>query len=86
MDTYALKTIRVHNWKWSRAKAIKFVQHYIDLISAKYPLGIEDSKNENYFVLPGFEHVTKNQPILAYKVDGWELTTANLFIEPETEK
>ena len=86
MNIEALKTIRVHNWKWSRAKAMEFAQKYIDLISAKYPVGL-DVSNETYFVIPGFEHVTNNQPVVAYSTGGeWELSTADLFTQPQEEK
>jgi hypothetical protein len=81
MNFEAIKTIRIHNWSWSRIKAIKFADSFINLISNKYPLGIEDIKNQTYFVVPGFEHVTKNQPIIKFNpAEGaWELSVTNLL-------
>lgn len=83
MNQEAIKTIRVHNWGMSRTQAIALAQRYVDLISGAYPSGVE-SDNETYFVVPGFEHVTKHQPVLAYHPTEaqWELQTRNLFVEP----
>ena len=74
----ALKTIKVHNWGFSRLECIDLANRYMDFIRNKYPLGIEPN---NYFVIPGYEHVTKNQPIIIYNgVEGeYKLSTANLF-------
>jgi hypothetical protein len=82
MDFDALRTIRIHRWKWSRTKAQKFAQTYIDLISAKYPMGPEEETT--YYVLPTFEHVTKFQPIVKFNpTEGaWELATTTLFEKP----
>lgn len=86
MDVDAIKTIRIHNWKWPRTKAEKFAKSYLGLIQGAYPTGIEGS--ETYFVLPGFEHVTKHQPVVAYNPSQgeWELQTRNLFVEPTHNK
>ena len=63
MNIEALTTIKNLNWKWKPAKCVKYAQGIINIIAKKYPTGV--SVND-YFVLPGFEHVTKNQPIIAY--------------------
>jgi hypothetical protein len=78
MDTEALRTIKNLNWRWRPTKCIKFAKGYIDIITKKYPLGIPGNE---YFVLPGFEHVTKNQPIVAYNgAEGqFELTVTTKF-------
>lgn len=80
----AVKTIRIHNWKWSRTKAEKFAKKYVGIISRAYPIGIEGSDTETYFVMPGFEHVTKHQPVVAYNpTQGeWEVQTRDLFLLP----
>ena len=82
MSTEAIKTIQIHNWKMSAFKAKKIAQHFVDLIQAAYPLGIENTENETYFVLPGFEHVTKNQPVAGYNpTEGqWELQAKTQFL------
>lgn len=83
MSVDAIKTIKIHNWKWSEAKCRSHAQKFIDLIQAKYPVGIEDTDNETYFVLPGMEHVTKKQPVVSYNPSAgeWELQTRDLFVE-----
>jgi len=63
MDNEIIKIIKNSNSKWSIPKCKKYVDNFIKIISKKYPLGLE---NNEYFVLPGFEHVTKNQPIIKF--------------------
>jgi hypothetical protein len=81
MDIDALKTIRIHNWKMPRTKAIKLAQKYLEVIQFSYPTGVEDETT--YFVIPGFEHVTRFQPIVVYNLtEGiWEVSTTNLFVQ-----
>jgi len=81
MSLEAVKTIKWLNWKLSNLEIMQMVDKFINLISARYPLGLEGS-NEQYFVVPGFEHVTKNQPIIRF-VDGegeWQLSTSTKFL------
>lgn len=77
MNIDAIKTIRVHNWKMPRNKAVKLAQGYLDILQKNYPLGLD--KPSSYFVLPGFEHVTRMQPIAVYSpTEGlWELSTTD---------
>ena len=83
MIAEAIKTIRVHNWGMTRAEAKKLAQKFIDLIAIGYPTGVE-TDNETYFVIPGFEHVTKHQPVVAYHpTEGWGLQTRDLFLLAE---
>ena len=83
MSLHALKTIRVHNWKWKRRQCVSFVQKYINILNGAYPDGLE-GKNMEYYIIPGYEHVTKNQPILVFNSleKEWKLSTTNLFLEP----
>jgi|SaaInlV_125m_DNA_1040241.scaffolds.fasta_scaffold00121_25 hypothetical protein len=76
MDELALKTIINYNKRWRSRKATIFVNKYIKLISQKYPEGLKD-----YFVVPGFEHVTRNQPIIVFNntEDIWELRSNTLY-------
>ncbi len=47
------------------------------MILSKYPEGIP---SEQYFVLPGFNHVTRNQPVVVFGEDGeYKLSTVNKF-------
>jgi len=77
----ALKTIRIHNWKMSKTKAVKLAQKYLDLIQSKYPMGPDN--DTTFFVVPGFEHVTRLQPIVTFNpTEGaWELSTTDLFVQ-----
>jgi len=83
MDVRAVRTVRIHNWKWPRTKAEKLLIKYKDLITKKYPQGIEETNQ--YFTVPGYEHVTKDQPIIFYNhTEGsWEISVANQFINPK---
>ncbi len=76
MDELALKTIINYNKRWRSRKPTIFVNKYIKLISQKYPEGLKD-----YFVVPGFEHVTRNQPIIVFNTneDIWELRSNTLY-------
>jgi len=80
MDIFAVRTVRIHNWKWPKLKAEKLLKHYVDIIGKKYPTGIEESNQ--YFVVPGFEHVTKDQPIISYNPAEacWEVSTTTQFL------
>lgn len=77
MNPVALKTIRSQNSKWSAAKCKKHAQNFINAINGAYPEGTE---GDQYFVIPGFEHVTKNQPIISYSEEGeWVLEINTKF-------
>jgi len=85
MDHVAINTIRVQNWGMSITRAKRVAMDFLNLLSIKYPTGLgEEVVNPTYFVMPGFEHVTKNQPIGVYNgSEGcWELSTSTLFVEP----
>jgi len=77
MDLTALKTIKQKNPKWSIAQCKKHAQKVINIITNKYPEGCE----AQYFVLPGFEHVTKNQPIISFNLSegSWGLDNQTKF-------
>jgi hypothetical protein len=74
----AIKTLRIQNWKWTRYKAVKFLERCKNIILKKYPEGLESNV---YFVVPGCEHITRNQPIISYNpaMGEWEITTNDLF-------
>lgn len=83
MEALAIHTIRALNWKWSKTRAEKLVRKYTTLLTKKYPNGLPENSNLEYFVLPNYEHVTRNQPILVFNpIEAyWELTTTTLFIQ-----
>lgn len=73
----ALKTIKLYNRRFTRQQCIDLGDKYIKLIKAKYPSGIPESQ---YFVVPGFNNITKNQPVIIYGIDGeYQLSTVNKF-------
>jgi len=76
MDFNALKTIKNYNLKLSLLDCKNKAESFLKLISKKYPKG----KSE-YFVMVGFEHVTKNQPIAQYNTDlnEWEIKSITKF-------
>lgn len=78
MNLDALKTIKRQNSKWTIAKCKKHAQSVINMISKEFPDGID---TEHYFVVPGFEHVTKDQPIITFDpTEGqWELNINTKF-------
>ena len=83
MDQQAIRTIRIHNFKKSMEEAIQMAEGFLALIESKYPLGIENP-DVTYFVMPGYEHVTKYQPIAIFTgIEGkWQLSNTTLFVEP----
>ena len=83
MSLLAIRTIRIHNFSKSRSQAREIGETFVTLIGRKYPNG-PDTDKEIYFVLPGYEHVTKYQPVAVFnKLDNsWELSTINTFKQP----
>lgn len=78
MNIEALKTISNSNKKWNLSKCKNYADKYIQIISKKYPKGLQESE---YFILPKYEHVTRNQPIIIFnQIEGmWELQTITKF-------
>jgi len=81
----AIRTIRALKWRCSKYRAKKIINTYGRIITKKYPNGL-DTSNEEYFVLPGFEHVTKNQPVFKYNnsLGNWEIKAESKFNNPNT--
>lgn len=80
MNLKAIKSIRIVR-KCTRRQALKFVEKHINLLNSTYPQGF-DNEEKTYFVLPGFENTTKNQPIIKFNPgEGkWELHTTSPYI------
>tara|TARA_R110002012_G_scaffold194335_5_gene362144 strand:- start:222 stop:464 length:243 start_codon:yes stop_codon:yes gene_type:complete len=78
MNIEALKTIKRGKKKWSIAKCKKHVKSIIKGVDNLYPDGLSKG---NYIVIPGFEHVTKNQPVLSYNATNsvWDLNINTTF-------
>lgn len=98
MSLNALRTIKALNWRKTRFQCQKMVNNFLDVVSKKYPDGFSDIKDskerliaerKTYFVMPGFEHVTKNQPIAQFDVieRTWKLSTiTNHYLEKNYDK
>lgn len=80
----AIRTIRGLNWKFTKVRAQKHVNKFLSLIQKRYPEGDKIFPTA-YFVMPGYEHVTRNQPIAIYNENtaAWEISVINLFVNPK---
>ena len=89
MDGAAIQTIRNYNRRWGKRAAERFASRFINLINKKYPDGYDsEAKGRVYYVIPGFEQVTRDQPIVEFnETDGiWKLSAFTLFTHIEEEK
>jgi len=85
MDNNAIKTIRIHNFKATRTSCVEKAQEFLDMLTKHRPMGfVVKSDNDQYYVMPGYEHVTKSQPVAVFAtVEGeWQLSSTNLFVQP----
>ena len=84
MDLDAIRTIRIQNFKASKTKAMKMIKSFLATLTTKYPMGLEDGTENSYFVMPGYGHVTKYQPIAVFNgIDAeWQISTTTLFTQP----
>jgi hypothetical protein len=78
MDPLAIRTVQLRSLRCTKEQATAELTKHLDLISNKYPEGLP---SDTYFVIPGFEHVTKNQPIIKFNpAEGvWEVKSINKF-------
>lgn len=83
MDFILFKSIKSQHYKWNRIQCLAFANRHLDTIKKKYPDGNILPPN-TYFVLPGYEHMTKFQPIIVF--DSIEnifiLSTNTVFFTP----
>lgn len=85
MDVNAIRTIRIHNFKATRPSCVEKAQKFLDTLTKHRPMGFDgESDNDQYYVMPGYEHVTKYQPIAIYSgTEGeWQLSSTSLFVQP----
>jgi len=80
MRQTAVKTIKAKYPSWGVYKVNKFLNKHLKLVASKYPEGLDD-----YFVLPGFEKHTNNQPVLIYNVDAWVVDVNTILESPKTD-
>tara|TARA_R110000796_G_scaffold38210_7_gene96313 strand:- start:2271 stop:2519 length:249 start_codon:yes stop_codon:yes gene_type:complete len=76
MDLAAINSIRLSNRRLTKRRAEKYVSSLIRLITTKYPNGHKD-----YYVIPGHENVSRNQPIIKFNSDDnvWTLCTESVL-------
>jgi len=81
MSYKAIKTIRDYNLKLTISECKKIAGGFVNLINKKHPAGLDVGVDNVYFALPGFEHVTKNQPVVTFDpTEGmWILDTNTKF-------
>jgi hypothetical protein len=63
MDLQLFQSIKSKHYKWNRIQCFRFADRFVRIISSKYPKGIPESE---YFVLPGYESMTRFQPIVIF--------------------
>lgn len=78
MDVQAIRTVQIHKFRATKEEAIEELTKALDLVSSKYPKGLP---SDTYFVVPKYEHVTKNQPVIKFNPSEglWEVKTINKF-------
>jgi len=81
IDYQLFKSIKSRHYRWNRIQCFNFANKYVNIISKKYPNGIEENQ---YFVIPGYEDMTKFQPIVVFDniQNKFVLTTNTMFFTP----
>lgn len=81
MDFNLFKSIKARHYKWNRIQCFNFANKFVKIIANKYPEGIPATE---YFVIPGYEDVTKFQPIVVFDTieQAFMLTSNTLFFTP----
>jgi hypothetical protein len=76
----AIYTIRALQFKCTKTKALKQIEYFLKLLNQKYPLGFNNVE-KSHFTMPGFEHVTRKQPIAKYdsQENKWVIKTYTIF-------
>jgi hypothetical protein len=78
LEYETIQLIKSRNKGWNKYACIRFVDKCLTRIKAKLPDGIPSNQ---YFVLPGFEDVCHNQPIIIFDPTEsmYKLTLNNKF-------
>lgn len=81
MNYEIFKVIKSKHYKWNRIQCQNFVNKYIDKLQLLLPRGIPENQ---YFVVPGYEHVTRFQPIIIFNASSklYELSSTTKFFTP----
>lgn len=81
MEYEVFKTIKSKHFRWNRIQCQSFVDKFIDKLSKWIPDGIPENQ---YIVLPGYEHITRYQPIIVYNQEAkiYQLTNDTKFFKP----
>jgi hypothetical protein len=81
MDQELFLAIKSRHYKWNRIQCFNFANKFLKIIAKKYPEGIPQNQ---YFVIPGYEDMTKFQPIVMFDIieQAFILTSSTLFFTP----
>jgi hypothetical protein len=81
MDYSLFQAIKSRHYKWNRIQCFNFANKYVKIIARKFPEGIPDNQ---YFVIPGYEDMTKFQPIVIFDTieQAFILTSNTVFFTP----
>lgn len=63
MDFQLFQSIKSRHFKWNRIQCFNFANKFVKIIANKYPAGVPEN---TYFVIPGYETMTKFQPIVVF--------------------
>ena len=85
MDEYLFLSIKSRHYRWNKIQCFNFAKKYIKILNKKYPEGVPP---DQYFVLPGYEDMTKFQPIFVFDPieGGFTLTSNTTFFSPNKIK
>jgi len=63
LEYETIQLIKSRNKGWNKYACIRFVEKWLSRLKTQLPDGIPENQ---YFVLPGFEDVGHNQPIIKF--------------------
>lgn len=81
MEYEIFRSIKLVHPKWNKVQCMKFIEKHLNLCIHNLKEGLPDNQ---YIVLPGFESVTRFQPIIIYnsKDSIFEVITTTKFFKP----
>ena len=81
MEYEVFKAIKSLHYRWNRIQCQSFVDRFISKLIKWIPNGIPENQ---YIVLPGYEHITRFQPIIIYNQEAkiYQLSSDTKFFKP----
>ena len=81
MDYSLFQAIKSRHYKWNRIQCFNFANKFLKIIAKAHPEGIPENQ---YYVIPGYEDMTKFQPIIAFDIieQAYILTSNTVFFTP----